>query len=56
MVHDNTCILKTIQAGLVSFAGGAPPLVALEFARKTIPSTFRPTSEEIEEIMKAAKK
>jgi flagellar motor component MotA len=40
----------------VSFAGGAPPGVALEFARKTIPSVFRPTSEELEEILKEAKK
>jgi len=56
VVRDNTTILKTVQAGLVSFAGGAPPQVALEFARKTIPSDFRPTAEELEEIMKEAKK
>ena len=56
MAHENTSILKTVQAGLVSFAGGSPPLVALEFARKTIPSCFRPTAEELEALMKAAKK
>ena len=55
-VREGTGILKTVQAGLVSFAGGAPPQVALEFARKTIPSTMRPTSEELEEIIKDAKK
>jgi chemotaxis protein MotA len=54
--REQTSILKTIQAGLVSFAGGAPPAVALEFARKTIPSCYRPTSEELEEIIKEAKK
>jgi chemotaxis protein MotA len=56
VVRDQTSILKCVQAGLVSFAGGAPPQVALEFARKTIPSVFRPTSEELEEILKEAKK
>ena len=55
-VREVTGILKCVKAGLVSFAGGAPPGVALEFARKTIPSAFRPTSEELEEILKEAKK
>ena len=56
VAREQTNILKTVQAGLVSFAGGAPPQVALEFARKTIPSAYRPTSEELEEILKDAKK
>ncbi len=56
VVKDNTAVLKCVQAGLVSFAGGAPPQVALEFARKTIPSVMRPTAEELEEILKEAKK
>lgn len=55
-VREQTAILKCVQAGLVSFAGGSPPQVALEFARKTIPSAFRPTAEELEEIIKGAKK
>ena len=55
-VKSATNILKTVQVGLVSFAGGAPPQVALEFARKTIPSDFRPSGEELEEILKNAKK
>ncbi len=54
-VRETSSILKTVQVGLVSFAGGSPPQVALEFARKTIPSIMRPTSEELEEIMKEAK-
>jgi chemotaxis protein MotA len=56
IVRDQTAVLKCVQAGLVSFAGGAPPAVALEFARKTIPSTFRPSGEELEQIVKDAKK
>lgn len=55
-VREQTAILKCVQAGLVSFAGGAPPQVALEFARKTIPGAMRPTSAELEEILKEAKK
>ena len=56
IVREQTAILKTVKAGLVSFAGGAPPQVALEFARKTIPSSMRPSAEELEEILKEAKK
>jgi chemotaxis protein MotA len=56
VVRDNTSLLNCVKAGLVSFAGGSPPQVALEFARKTIPSVFRPTAEELEEILKEAKK
>lgn len=56
VVREETSILKCVQAGLVSFAGGAPPQVALEFARKTIPSVMRPSAEELEEIMREAKK
>lgn len=56
LVKEDSGLYKCVQAGLVSFAGGAPPQVALEFARKTIPSIWRPTSEELEEIIKEAKK
>lgn len=56
VVREQTGLYKGIQAGMVSFAGGAPPQVALEFARKTIPGSMRPTSEELEEIIKDAKK
>jgi len=56
IAHEQTNILKTVRAALVSFAGGAPPQVALEFARKTIPADCRPTAEELEEIIKEAKK
>ena len=56
VIREQTSVYKCLQAGLVSFAGGAPPLVALEFARKTIPSAYRPTAEQVEELMKDAKK
>lgn len=55
VVREQTALYKCVQAGLVSFAGGAPPQVALEFARKTIPSVFRPSSAELEQIIKDTK-
>lgn len=56
VVKERGGIMKCLKAGMVSFAGGAPPQVALEFARKSIPPAMRPTAEELEEIIKAAKK
>lgn len=56
IVREETAILKVVKAGLVSFAGGAPPQVALEFARKSIVPSMRPSAEELEEIIKNAKK
>jgi len=55
IAREETGTLKCLQAGLVAFAGGSPPAVALEFARKTIPGLFRPTAEEMEQLMKDAK-
>lgn len=56
VAREQTAILKTVQVALVAFAGGCPPQVALEFARKTIPSDMRPNPEEMEEIIREAKK
>ena len=53
--HDTHVLLNAIRAGVVSFAGGAPPAVALEFARKSIESDKRPSEKEIEEIQQAAR-
>ncbi len=55
VVREQSALLKCVKAGLVSFAGGAPPQVALEFARKTIPPSMRPTAEELETLIKEAK-
>lgn len=54
--HDTHILLNAIRAGVVSFAGGAPPAVALEFARKSIESNVRPTAEEMEEINQLVRK
>jgi len=55
VVREQSAIMKVVKAGLVSFAGGAPPQVALEFARKSIPPCMRPNAEELEALIKEAK-
>jgi chemotaxis protein MotA len=54
--HETHVLLSAIRAGVVSFAGGAPPAVALEFARKSIESNVRPTAEEMDEINQLVRK
>ena len=56
MNHENHVLFSSIRAAVVSFAGGAPPAVALEFARKSIEADVRPTAEEMEEINQKVRK
>ncbi len=46
---------NAIRAGLVAFGNGAAPVTAVEFARRNIPSTERPGSQELEEIVRQIK-
>lgn len=54
--HENHVLFNCIRAALVSFAGGAPPAVALEFARKSIETDQRPSSEEMDLIQQEVRK
>jgi chemotaxis protein MotA len=54
--EDTHVLLGAIRAALVSFAGGSPPAVALEFARRSVPSAFRPSQEEMDQLQAEAKK
>jgi chemotaxis protein MotA len=54
--HDLDNILKVAKAVLVAFAKGMPPVMAVEFARRAIPSHCRPSYEEMEELLKTVKK
>ncbi len=56
MNNETHTLLNAIRSAVVSFAGGAPPQVALEFARKSIDSANRPTTAELEQIVQDAKK
>lgn len=53
---ENHSMLNCIRAGVVSFAGGAPPAVALEFARKSIESYVRPSAQDMEQINQDVRK
>lgn len=48
--------LMAIKAALVALQRGAPPLVCVEFARRTIYPTERPSFEEMDNATKEAKK
>ena len=41
-----------LRVGLISFIKGSPPIIAAEFARRTIPSAFRPSFQEMEKACK----
>lgn len=43
---------RVLKAGLVAFVKGNPPIIALEFARRTIPHADRPTFTEMEKTCK----
>jgi chemotaxis protein MotA len=55
LAADEGKYYNCIKAGLVSFANGAAPSTAVEFARKTIFTFDRPTTAEIEPLLKEIK-
>jgi chemotaxis protein MotA len=52
---EETKYLQCIKSAMISFSSGANPLIAIEFARKSIFSFNRPSSNEMEEACKQAK-
>ncbi len=42
---------KCIKTGTIAFLNGAPPQIAVEFARKFLPHDVQPTFQELEEIL-----
>jgi len=47
--------MHSIKAGVVAYAKGMPPIVAVEFARRVIVNEFRPSFAEVEEACRAIK-
>ncbi len=47
---------QVLRAGILSFAKGLPPILATEFARRTIPAAVRPTFQEMEAACRGAAK
>jgi chemotaxis protein MotA len=53
--HDEAKYLECIKVGVNAFANGAAPITAVEFARKTLFSSDRPSSSEIEPQLREIK-
>ncbi len=47
--------LRSIKAGVVAYAKGMPPIVAVEFARRVIVNDYRPSFSEVEDACRAIK-
>lgn len=54
-VHDNGHYEQCIKTGLLAMYKGFPPMVAVEFARRVLPSEVRPSFDETEDLVKGAK-
>lgn len=50
--QDESKFFGCLKAGIVAFANGAAPMTSVEFARKTIFSFDRPSTSEIEPLLK----
>jgi chemotaxis protein MotA len=53
-VNDDGYYNLCIKAGLLAVYKGNPPAIAVEFARRVLPSTFRPTFNETEQFCRSA--
>ncbi len=47
--------MRSIKAGVVAYAKGMPPIVAVEFARRVIVNDYRPSFAEVEDACRAIK-
>ena len=45
--------LECIKIGILAYLQGTPPVVIVEFMRKNIPLTFRPSFHEVEVLVAA---
>ncbi|MCY7345116.1 MAG: hypothetical protein LH614_02765, partial [Pyrinomonadaceae bacterium] len=55
MAQDEGKYFNCLKTGIAAFAFGAAPATAVEFARKTIYSFDRPSSAELEPMLKEIK-
>jgi chemotaxis protein MotA len=46
---------QMLRAGLMAFAKGMAPMIAVEFARRVIPHDLRPTFQDMEAAIKGKK-
>lgn len=52
---EESKVFETIKSALIAFAKGFNPIVCAEFARRAIPSDYRPTFQEMEDYVKGKK-
>lgn len=55
MAAEDMQYLNVVKVGLLAFIGGAAPKVAVEFGRRVIPNSVRPTFSEVEELIRQKK-
>jgi chemotaxis protein MotA len=55
MNEAETDYLRCLQKGVIAFAKGSAPVLAVEFARRSIPGDIRPSFKEFEAASKGAK-
>ncbi len=53
--EEESRMFEAVKAGVVAFAKGMQPLIAVEFARRTIFQDFRPSFKEMENALKGSK-
>lgn len=49
---EESRIFEAVKSGMIAFAKGLNPIIAVEFARRTIPSEYRPEFQEMEKHVK----
>ena len=50
--QEREAFFTVIRATISGTANGATPMIALEFGRRSVPDSFRPTFEELEQIIR----
>jgi chemotaxis protein MotA len=53
IAEEDMVLFHVIKIALVSFVGGAAPQIAVEYARRVIPSGEKPTFTEVEDALRA---
>jgi chemotaxis protein MotA len=53
--EEESKVYEAIKSGIISLAKGFNPIVSVEFARRSIPSEYRPTFQEMEGFVKGVK-
>jgi chemotaxis protein MotA len=52
VANEDAVYYQVIKVALVAFVGGAAPQIAVEFARRAIPSSAKPTFDELEQAIR----